>query len=195
MSRPKRWFLLISAVALAGAFGLAQMDPARAELVAADRAQAMPPFTHAAAGDWLNSAPLTWPQLRGKVVLLDVWTFDCWNCYRSIPWLRALEQKFSADEFIIVGVHTPELPREYNKRNVLEKVAEYEISHPVMIDNDYSYWKALDNRYWPAFYLVDAHGRARGSFVGETHAGDDNARAMEEAIARLIREARSEASR
>lgn len=156
---------------------------------AGDNAPA-PAFTHADAKDWLNSEPLTWSDLRGKVVLVDVWTFACWNCYRSIPWMNTLYDKFP-DKFEILGVHTPELPQEYKRDNVIAKVKEFKVRGPVMIDNDYSYWKALNNRYWPAFYVVDAKGRIRGKFIGETHAGDNNARRMEALIDSLLKEARS----
>ena len=122
-------------------------------------------------------------------MLLDIWTFDCWNCYRSIPWLHTLEEKFPAADFTIVGVHTPELPQEYVLKNLKAKLVEFRITHPVMVDNDYSYWKALSNQYWPAFYIIDRQGRVRGQFIGETHAGDRNARQMEAQITALIHEA------
>lgn len=156
--------------------------------LAAGDAPAAPAFTHTAPEAWLNSPPLSWTDLRGKVVLIDVWTFDCWNCYRSIPWLHTLEEKFPPGDFTILGVHTPELPQEYVLANVKAKLREFKITHPVMVDNDYSYWKALGNRYWPAFYVVDRQGRVRGRFIGETHAGDRNARGMEAQIKALLAE-------
>jgi thiol-disulfide isomerase/thioredoxin len=146
-----------------------------------------PAFT-GAAGDWLNSPPLAWEQLRGSVTLLEFWTFACWNCERTIPWLQTLEPRYGSRGLRIVGVHTPELPREYVRGNVVRKVAELGVRWPVMLDNDYVYWKALHNRYWPAFYLVDRAGRVRASFAGETHTGDANAAAMEQAIEALLRE-------
>lgn len=135
---------------------------------------------------WLNSEPLSWAGLRGKVVLLQFWTFACWNCYRSIPWLNTLEDRFGRERFAILSVHTPELPHEYDRRRLLAKIAEHRVAYPAMIDNDHSYWDAMQNRYWPAFYLVDAQGRVRGYYIGETHAGDANARRIESDIARVL---------
>lgn len=189
MHGPIRWLTVVVAAVLALLILLPRVLPVSAAAVPAAEAPPMPAFTHADPADWLNSAPLRWSELRGKVVLVDVWTFACWNCYRSIPWLRSLETTFAGRSFQILGVHTPELPQEYELDNVRAKLHEFDITHPVMVDNDYSYWNALGNRYWPAFYVVDAQGRARGRFVGETHAGDRNARAMESLIRELLVEA------
>jgi len=147
-------------------------------------------FTHAAESDWINSAPLSLADLRGHPVLLDFWTFDCWNCYRSIPWLKTVEARFAPDGLRVVGVHTPEFDRERVRENVVAKVREYGIAHPVMLDNDASYWRAMGNRYWPAFYLLDGNGNIRAVFAGETHAGDRQAEAIEVAIGELLKEGR-----
>ncbi|MEE2983751.1 MAG: redoxin family protein [Pseudomonadota bacterium] len=147
-----------------------------------------PEFTQTEPGAWLNSAPLTLTDLQGQVVLVDFWTFDCWNCYRSIPWLKALEERFKADPFTLIGVHTPEFDHERKLENVRAKVAEFELTHPVMIDNDFSYWRAMGNRYWPAFYLIDKQGAVRKVFVGETHIGDSQARRIQHAISGLLTE-------
>lgn len=177
---------------VSGGLLLSQLAPAEAQPMDADKALQAPVLTHAEEQDWLNSPPLKWEDLRGKVVLIDVWTFDCWNCYRSIPWLRTLEEKFSAEDFQILGVHTPELPQEHIrakvKNKLKNKLKEYKITHPVMVDNDYSYWKALNNAYWPAFCTVDRNGKLRSLSVGETHAGDRNAVLIEAQIAKLIAE-------
>ena len=138
--------------------------------------------------DWLNGGPLDWQQLRGKVVLLDVWTFECWNCYRSFPWLRTLERGFAARGLRVIGIHSPEFEREREPARVRAKVREFELDHPVMIDNDLAYWRALGNRYWPAFYLVDKQGRVRQVFVGETHAGDAQATRIEAQVEKLLAE-------
>lgn len=148
---------------------------------------AAPAFTQTKAEEWLNSPPLNWPALKGRVVLVEFWTFACVNCIRSQPWLRTLERKFPQD-FVIVGVHTPELPREYVRANVIERAAKLGITHPVVIDNDYGTWKAWGNRAWPAFYLVDAQGRVRATYIGETHAGDERARRIEADITRVLAE-------
>jgi len=161
----------------------------------ATAAQAAPPagrmapeFTHRGAGDWINSPPLALAELRGSVVLVDFWAFECWNCYRSFPWLNALAERYRGRGLRVVSVHTPELPAEHDRDELVRKVRQYGLTNPVMLDDDSSYWNAMDNRYWPAFYLVDRGGAVRAVFVGETHAGDDNARAMENAVERLLSE-------
>lgn len=165
------------------------VQPARsARALPTDPVRLMPEFNHRAPQDWINSPPLRWSDLEGRVVLVDFWAFDCWNCYRSIPWLHALEKHYAGKDFRIVGVHTPELSQERVRANLLAKVREYGLTNPIMIDSDYAYWNALDNRYWPAFYLVDRHGLLRGVFIGETHAGDANAHAVEQAIDALLAE-------
>ncbi|MEE9351469.1 MAG: redoxin domain-containing protein [Thiotrichaceae bacterium] len=145
-----------------------------------------PEFTHHAAKDWINSKPLTLESLKGKVVLLDFWTFECWNCYRSFPWLNALEKQFAEEDFQIIGVHSPEFKHEHDRKQVEAKIKEFELHHPVMMDNDFSYWKALNNRYWPAYYLIDKEGLVQGKFFGETHQGDSNAKAIEALIRQLL---------
>lgn len=149
---------------------------------------AAPEFTHSEASEWINSKPLTLTDLRGKVVLIDFWTFGCWNCYRSFPWLRALEDQHRGKDFEVIGVHTPESDRERVRSNIVEKVKEFKLHHPVMIDNDLSYWRAMRNRYWPAFYLLDKQGKVRHIYVGETHKGDRKARAIEASIRKLLAE-------
>jgi thiol-disulfide isomerase/thioredoxin len=145
-----------------------------------------PAFTHTRADDWIGSPPLTWGELRGKVVLLDFWTFDCWNCYRSFPWLTDLEARYADDGLVVVGVHAPEFDHERVKANVEAKVAELGLHHPVMLDNDFSFWHAMGNRYWPTFYLVDKEGLVRARFIGEVHAGDAQARDVEDWVQRLL---------
>ncbi|MES9964928.1 MAG: redoxin domain-containing protein [Candidatus Sedimenticola sp. 20ELBAFRAG] len=147
-----------------------------------------PEFTHQASGDWLNSAPISISSLKGKVVLLDFWTFDCWNCYRSFPWLHSVEEKFGDQPFQVIGIHTPEFQHERKRKNVEKKIGEFKLTHPVMMDNDFSYWNATGTRYWPSFYLVDKQGRLRHQFIGETHAGDKKALNVEQAISSLLAE-------
>jgi len=159
-----------------------------ASVVTAVARQPLPAFTHTADTDWLNSAPLTVEGLRGHVVLVHVWAFACSNCYRSMPWLRALEQRYGDRGLMVVGVHTPELPEEEVPERVASKVREFGLTHPVMLDADYSYWRALRNEYWPAWYVVDSEGRVRTIVIGEAHAGDMRARAVEDAIDSLLAE-------
>ena len=148
--------------------------------------RAAPEFTQSDPKDWINSDPVTLESLRGRVVLVDFWTFECWNCYRSFPWLNSLEARYQDQGLRIVGVHSPEFAHEREHARVAQKVREFELHHPVMIDNDFSYWKALDNKYWPAFYLIDANGRIADVFVGETHLGDRRARRIEARIEELL---------
>jgi glutathione peroxidase-family protein len=147
-----------------------------------------PEFTHTATADWINSPPLKLESFRGRVLLIDVWAFECWNCFHSFPWLKGVEAKFGPQGLSLVGVHSPEFPNEQVRDNVVAKVKEFGLKHPVMLDNDFSYWKALDNQYWPAYYVIDKQGRVRGRFVGETHADDARARKIEALIAKLIEE-------
>lgn len=137
---------------------------------------------------WINSPPVRLSDLRGQVVLVDLWTFGCWNCYRSFPWLKDLEARFWPQGLRVIGVHSPEFDHERDPAAVAAKVKGFGLDHPVMIDNDHAYWRALGNRYWPAFYLIDKQGRLRHKFVGETHAGDAQAQAIEGAVVELLRE-------
>ncbi len=150
--------------------------------------RAAPELTQRNASAWINSPPLKLADLRGKVVLVDFWAYGCWNCYRSFPWLKSLEARYAAQGLQVIGVHTPEFDHEKIRANVERKVEEFGLTHPVMLDNDYAYWKAIGNRYWPTFYLLDRRGRVRGYYIGETHPGDRNARALEEQLQRLLNE-------
>ncbi len=147
-----------------------------------------PAFTQTTADGWINSAPLRWDDLRGRVVLLDFWTFDCWNCYRSMPWLKSVERRHADRGLQIVGIHTPEFDHEKDRERVVAKVAEFGLQHPIMIDNGFVYWNAIGNRYWPAYYLIDRRGRVRALYVGETHADDPQARAVERDLEALLAE-------
>ena len=169
--------LILSIVLLAGAACARPLDPRQ-----------MPEFTTSDPAYWINSEPLSREALRGKVLLLDVWTFDCWNCYRSFPWLKMLEMDLEDEDFMVIGIHSPEFEHEHEPTRVIAKVREFGLQHPVMMDNDFAYWRALENRYWPAFYLVDREGRLRYRFVGETHAGDARATRIEAQIRTLLAE-------
>lgn len=148
----------------------------------------VPEFTHSSTADWINSAPLKLESLRGKVVLFEFWTFDCYNCRNTLPWLKAMHSEYGAKGLTIVSVHTPELPQERDPANVHRAVKELGIPYPVMIDGDFSYWQALNNRYWPAFYLVGRDGRLVETAIGELHRGDRRGDAMESAIRTLLAE-------
>jgi thiol-disulfide isomerase/thioredoxin len=141
-----------------------------------------PEFTHPAAADWINSAPLTLAALRGSVVLVEFWTFDCYNCRNTLPWLKAVHELYAPQGLKVVSVHTPELPQERIPANVREAVTQLGITWPVMIDGDYSYWRAMNNRYWPAFFLIDRDGKIVLGAFGELHRGEKRGDAMEAAI-------------
>jgi cytochrome c biogenesis protein CcdA/thiol-disulfide isomerase/thioredoxin len=117
--------------------------------------------------EWLNSPPLTPEQLKGKVVLVDFWTYSCINCLRSIPYVRAWADKYKDQGLVVIGVHAPEFAFEKNIGNVKQAVAKLKIDYPVAIDNDYAIWRAFNNEYWPADYFVDANGKIRHHFFGE----------------------------
>lgn len=158
------------------------------EVQAETLSQPLPEFTQTNADAWLNSEPLSVKQLRGKVVLLDVWTLACWNCYRSFPWLRSVEDKYQPHGLRVIGIHSPEFDAEHKRKNVEKAVEKYQLHHPVMMDNDFAYWQALENRYWPAYYLIDKEGNIRYRFVGETHEGDRRAKKIAQAIEELLQE-------
>jgi thiol-disulfide isomerase/thioredoxin len=116
---------------------------------------------------WINSQPLNLGQLKGKVVLVDFWTYSCINCIRSIPYLNAWESKYGENGLVIIGVSTPEFPFEMNYTNVKNAVETDGIKYPVALDNNYSTWDAYNNHYWPADYLIDKNGDIRYEAFGE----------------------------
>ncbi|MCJ7420558.1 cytochrome c biogenesis protein DipZ [Sphingomicrobium astaxanthinifaciens] len=116
---------------------------------------------------WINSPPLAAADLAGKVVLVDFWTYSCINCIRAVPYVRAWYERYADDGFVVVGVHTPEFAFERRRANLERAVVDARIAYPVALDNDWSIWRAFDNRYWPAHYLIDARGRIRYHHFGE----------------------------
>jgi cytochrome c biogenesis protein CcdA/thiol-disulfide isomerase/thioredoxin len=125
----------------------------------------MPPLTGAV--EWLNSPPLTTEGLRGKVVLIDFWTYSCVNCLRTLPYVRAWYDKYKDQGLVVIGVHAPEFAFEKDIGNVRRAVKDLKVDYPVAIDNDYAIWRAFDNQYWPAHYFIDAQGRIRHHQFGE----------------------------
>ena len=121
----------------------------------------------AGAQEWLNSPPLTMEGLKGKVVLVDFWTYSCINCLRSIPYVRAWADKYRDHGLVVIGVHTPEFAFERNVSNVKNAIATLTIGYPVAVDNDYKVWRAFENEYWPAHYFIDANGKVRHHHYGE----------------------------
>lgn len=116
---------------------------------------------------WLNSQPLSVAALKGKVVLVDFWTYSCINCIRAIPYVKAWAEKYKDQGLVVIGVHAPEFAFEKNVDNVKKAVGDLGITYPVAIDNDYAIWRAFDNQYWPAHYFIDAQGRVRHHHFGE----------------------------
>lgn len=116
---------------------------------------------------WLNSSPLSQEDLRGKVVLVDFWTYSCINCIRTLPYVTSWYDKYEDDGLVVIGVHTPEFAFEKEEANVKRAIAEHGIRYPVALDNDYGTWTAYANHYWPAHYLFDAQGRLRDTHFGE----------------------------
>jgi thiol-disulfide isomerase/thioredoxin len=116
---------------------------------------------------WLNSEPLTAEGLRGKVVLVDFWTYTCINWLRTLGYVRAWAEKYSEPGLVVVGVHTPEFPFEHDVDNVREAAKEMRVEYPIALDNDYAVWQAFSNHYWPAVYIADAEGRIRHHHFGE----------------------------
>jgi len=117
--------------------------------------------------EWLNSPPLTAEQLKGKVVLVDFWTYSCINCLRALPYVRAWADKYKDQGLVVIGVHAPEFAFEKIIGNVKKAVTDLKVDYPVAIDNNYKIWRAFNNNYWPAHYFIDAEGRIRHHHFGE----------------------------
>jgi len=139
---------------------------------------------------WLNSEPLTAEALRGRVVAVDVWTYTCINWLRTLPYVRAWHERYRERGLVVVGVHAPEFSIEHELENVRRAAGELGVGYPVVIDNDFRIWRAFDNHYWPALFLVDGDGRVRFHHFGEG-AYDEIERAIqallgiEEALSRV----------
>ena len=134
---------------------------------------------------WLNTDhPLTMKELKGKVVLIDFWTYTCINCIRTLPFVTSWYDKYKDQGFVVIGVHTPEFEFEKDTNNVLNAIKQYNIHYPVAQDNDYATWNAYNNQYWPAEYLIDANGNIR-----RTHFGEGEYDQSEMAIQALLKEA------
>ncbi len=119
------------------------------------------------ANEWLNSKRLTVEDLRGKVILIDFWTYTCINWLRTLPYVRAWAEKYKDQGLVVIGVHTPEFTFEKNLDNVRSAIKQLRVAHPVAVDNEYHVWRAFKNRYWPALYFIDAKGRLRHHHFGE----------------------------
>ncbi|VVE43074.1 cytochrome c biogenesis protein DipZ [Pandoraea fibrosis] len=133
---------------------------------------------------WLNSPPLTAQALRGKVVLIDFWTYSCINCLRTLPYVKAWAEKYRDQGLVVIGVHAPEFAFERDIGNVKKAVHDLGVDYPVAIDNNYAIWRGFNNQYWPAHYFIDAQGRVRYH-----HFGEGNYAESERVIQQLLREA------
>jgi cytochrome c biogenesis protein CcdA/thiol-disulfide isomerase/thioredoxin len=133
---------------------------------------------------WLNSPPLTAESLRGKVVVVDFWTYSCINCLRALPYVQSWYQKYKDHGLVVIGVHAPEFAFEKDPNNVRRAVADLKIAYPVALDNDYAIWQAFNNQYWPAHYFIDATGHVRAH-----HFGEGNYDESEQIIRTLLTEA------
>src|SRR5256885_8328259 len=134
----------------------------RERLVVADELSALSMAT-----GWINSVPLSGDRLKGKVVLVQFWTFTCINWLRTEPYTRAWAEAYKNAGLVVVGVHTPEFSFEHDLDNVRRQTKAMNVEYPVAVDNDYAVWRGFNNQYWPALYLIDAKGRVRHQQFGE----------------------------
>ncbi len=153
-----------------------------------DNAQGAMPSLNGAV-EWINSPALTRESLKGKVVLVDFWTFDCINCQHTLPYVKDWAKKYEKEGLVVIGVHTPEYGFERIIDNVKDQVKKLGITYPVAIDNNYTIWRAFDNQYWPAHYLIDAKDQVR-----YTHFGEGSYETQEKMIQQLLEEAKAPAA-
>jgi thiol-disulfide isomerase/thioredoxin len=156
----RRHFLSTAAMTIAaarlGMFGCANAQSSESELSALGSAP-----------EWLNSQPLTAASLRGKVVLVEFWTYTCINWLRTLPYVRAWAEKYKDQGLVVIGVHAPEFTFEKNLANVRRAAKDLRVNYPIAIDNDHAIWRAFQNDYWPALYFVDVQGHVRYHHFGE----------------------------
>lgn len=135
-------------------------------------------------GSWFNSDPLTLSSLQGKVVLVDFWTYSCINCIRTLPYLKSWHEKYSSQGLVIIGVHSPEFEFEKSEKNLSKAISDFEIKYPVVQDNDFKTWRAYQNRFWPAKYLINSNGE-----IVYTHFGEGKYDQTEAKIQELLKQA------
>jgi thiol-disulfide isomerase/thioredoxin len=168
INQERRRFIRSAATALGaarlGVIGSAVQQMACAALTERNEG-ALPSLSGAT--QWLNSPPLTPAGLRGKVVLVDFWTYTCVNWLRTLPYVRAWDAKYRDQGLIVIGAHTPEFPFEKDIDNVRWAAKEMDMNYPIAVDSDYGVWRAFDNNYWPAVYVADVNGRIRYHHFGE----------------------------
>jgi len=154
-------------------------DAAAAPVKIADARRAAPEITGIA--HWLNSGPLKLSDLRGKVVLVDFWTYGCINCVHTLPHVVDLYEKYKDKGLVVIGVHAPEFPYEKKTAGVAAALKRHHITYPVAQDNNFKTWKAYGNQYWPAQYIVDQHGR-----IVFEHAGEGQYDTIERTVRKLL---------
>jgi thiol-disulfide isomerase/thioredoxin len=163
---------------------------AGAAAVLAWRTRAETPATLPALPDdaalWINSAPLGPDALRGRAVLVEFWTFDCYNCRNTQAWMDRVSRTYAAAGLVTVAVHTPEFEHERRDAAVRAAVRARKIGYPVLLDPEYRVWRSFDNAYWPAVYLFDRAHRRVGAEIGELHAGESRADRFEALVRRTL---------
>ncbi|MFL6682660.1 MAG: thioredoxin family protein [Burkholderiaceae bacterium] len=181
MSSFARWLVLVAALVAAVA-GIGASRP----VPDADAPLPVEPLKPSLAGatGWLGSPPLSLEQLRGKVVLVDFWTYSCINCLRTLPAVRAWARTYASQGLVVIGVHAPEFEFEHDPQRVRQALVDQHIDWPVAIDDDFKVWRAFRNEAWPALYFIDAQGRVRHHVLGEGGYADS-----ERVIRRLLAEA------
>jgi thiol-disulfide isomerase/thioredoxin len=192
-TRPAMGLGLALAIAAAASLALLAAGPGRREQIAGflgvpahARDLSGPQSALVGAPQWLNTPPLRAQDLRGKVVLVNFWTYSCINSLRALPYVRAWAAKYKDRGLVVIGVHTPEFAFETDKANVRRATAALGVGYPVVLDSDYAIWRAFDNQAWPAFYFIGADGRVRLQVLGE--GGYDRS---ERFIQKLLSEART----
>ena len=171
--------LMLGAAILSAARAEDRAAPSASVVIAEASAQA-PEFK--GISNWLNSAPLRMSDLRGKVVMVNFWTYGCYNCVNTLPHVTKLHAKYKDKGLVIVGVHTPEFPFERSLSNVQAALKRHGIAYPVAQDNDSATWNAYRNRYWPAQYIVDQNGK-----IVYAHAGEGAYDEIEKTIENLLK--------
>ncbi|HET6974948.1 MAG TPA: redoxin domain-containing protein [Pyrinomonadaceae bacterium] len=132
-----------------------------------DKEKKAPTAPEISSGTWINSEPLTLKSLRGRVVIVDFWTFACYNCRNAVPAVKNWDARYRSQGLTVIGVHSPELDTERNVDNLRHEIAELGITFPVVTDNDFSTWNAYRVNAWPTWFVIDKQGRIRWQHVGE----------------------------
>lgn len=185
---PRRALFFASALAIPLAMvAVIQLRPAQMVRAAAAAASTLPDLGAmpelAGGTQWINSPAITRADLKGKVTLVEIWTFGCFNCLNALPHIKATAAKYTAAGLVTIGVHTPEFDREKIATNVSRRVQELGVTFPVVMDNDFAIWHRFNNRFWPSVYIVDKQGRIRFHHDGEGRYAD-----IDDAVRMLLAE-------